>query len=381
MTSLASIEFVFDYEENMMTREWMSALKSVPIDWLLESGNPPVRFFTMRNLLEYKSSDSDLIQVRETLGNYKVTQTILNNQNPDGSWESKDEPYLPKYKSSYWQVMLLGMFGMNREEPQLESAVNHLLNFQHGEGGFVEFMEKGARREYEFVRKRNLAKKKTTPSFEEWAPAKIREMELSCLTGNVALALIRLGYSEHQAVGDALQWLVEIQNVDGGWLCPYWGAHKNDKHGCFMGTITPLDAFAETPKKHLNSSMKKAIKRGVEFLLMHRLYRSDHHEFKVIHEQWLMLTFPQFFYDIVRGLSVVTKLGYAKDSRIDDALDVILNKRLASGGWPLERTHLGRLHGNIEAKGKPSKWVTLEVLRNIKRVVQTRGHLELNVLD
>lgn len=363
-----------------MTCEWMSALKSVPIDWLLESDNPSVRFFTMRDLLEYKSSDSDLIQARETLGNYKVTQKLLSKQSSNGSWESKDKPYLPKYKSSYWQVMLLGMFGMTRKDLQIEKAVDHLLKFQQEDGGFVVFMDNGAREEYEFVRKRNLAKKKVTPSFEEWAPGRIREMELSCLTGNMALALIRLGYSEHQAVRDALQWLVEIQNVDGGWLCPYWGAHKNDKHGCFMGTITPLDAFSETPKKLLNTDMKRTIEHGVEFLLMHRLYRSDHHDFKTISERWLFLTFPQFFYDIVRGLSVITKLGHAVDTRIDDALDVVMNKRLLSGEWPLEKTHSGSMHSTIEPNGKPSKWITLEALRIIKRVVQTRGHLELDAL-
>ncbi len=363
-----------------MKNDWLSALKSVPMDWLLEKDNPPVRFFTMRDLLDYKSSDSELIEARNSLGNYRVTQTILGKQNLEGFWESKVEPYLPKYKSSYWQVMLLGMFGMSRSNPQIECAVSHLLEFQHDDGGFVEFMERGARKEYEFVRKRNFAKMKVMPSFEEWAPAKIRETELSCLTGNITLALIRLGFSKNQAISDALEWLVEIQNVDGGWLCPYWGAHKKDTHGCFMGTITPLDAFSETPERCLNSRMKKAIERGVEFLLMHRLYRSDHHEFRVIQKQWLMLTFPQFFYDIVRGLAVVTKLGYARDTRIDDALDVIMKKRLASGQWPLDRTFSGRLYGSIEPKGKPSKWVTLEILRVIKRVVQARGHLELNIL-
>jgi hypothetical protein len=365
----------------MMIREWMSVLGSVPIDWLLEKSNPSVQFFTMRDLLDYRANDSELIAAREAIEDYQPVQKILKKQNLDGSWMSKDEPYLPKYKSSYWQVMLLGMFGMNRQNPQIQSAISHMLGFQHAEGGFVEFLENGAKKEYEIVRKRSLAKKKRIPHFQEWVPTKIRETEMSCLTGNVVLALIRLGYSGHDAVSGALKWLVEVQNADGGWLCPYWSAHKNDKHGCFMGTITPLDAFAETPKKLLNTSMRRAIERGVEFLLMHRLYRSDHHNFKTIREQWLMLTFPQFFYDVIRGLSVVTKLGYAADPRIDDALEVIMSKRLASGEWPLERTHSGSMHATIEQKGKPSKWITLEVLRAIKRVVQTRGHLELNVYE
>jgi len=271
--------------------------------------------------------------------------------------------------------MFLAMFGLDRSNDQVEKGVEHLLQFQHTEGGFVEFMEEGARKEYEYLRKRNLVGKKTVLSFDEWAPAKIREMELSCLTGNIALALIRLGYSGHRAVKDALKWLAEIQNIDGGWLCPYWGAHRNDKHGCFMGTITPLEAFSEAPKKLINAGMKKAIERGVEFLLMHRLYKSDHHDFKSIKQQWLLLTFPEFFYDILRGLSVVTKLGYATDPRIDDALGVIMSKRLSTGEWPVERDYAGSMYGIIERKGKPSKWITLEVLRVIKRVVQARGHL------
>ncbi|MFW9976429.1 MAG: prenyltransferase/squalene oxidase repeat-containing protein, partial [Candidatus Thorarchaeota archaeon] len=270
-----------------MSKEWMSALKMLPIDWLLEDNNPPVRYYTMRDLLVYKNTDSDMIETKNQLANYNVTQRILNRQNPDGSWESADEPYLPKYKSSYWQIMFLAMFGLDRSYQQVERAIEHILRFQLQEGGFATFKEEGAKKEYEYLSKRNLMHKKPYPQADEWIPARIREMELSCLTGNMALALIRLGYSDHRAVKDALDWLVEIQNTDGGWLCPYWGAHKNDKHGCFMGTITPLDAFSEAPKKLLNVQMKKAIEQGLEFLLMHRLYRADHHEFRPIKNQWL----------------------------------------------------------------------------------------------
>jgi hypothetical protein len=357
--------------------DWMSSFKAIPIEWLLGKDNPPVKYFTMRDLLDYKSTDSELLEAREKIIEYKVTQRILDRQDPDGSWESKNQPYLPKYKSSYWQVMFLAMFGLEHTNQQVERAVDHILKFQYREGGFVEFMEEGAKREYEYLSKRDLKHKKTYPPVEEWVNARIREMELSCLTGNMALALIRLGYSDHSVVRNALKWLVEIQNTDGGWLCPYWGAHKDDKHGCFMGTITPLDAFSEAPKKLLNASAKRAIKHGAEFLLMHRLYKADHHDFRPIKRQWLVLTFPEFFYDILRGLSVVTKLGYAQDDRIDDALGVIMSKRLSTGEWPVERDYAGTMYGVIERKGRASKWITLEVLRVLKRVIQTRGHLEL----
>ena len=345
------------------------------MDWLLEDNNQPVKYFTMRDLLDYRNKDSDLIQAREEIASYKVIERIFSMQHSDGHWESGEKPYLPKYKSSYWQLMLLAMLGLKKEDSRIERAFKHISKFQHPEGGFTEYMEEGARRDYDYLRKRSLKRKKDYPPFTEWAPEKIREMQLSCLTGNMSLALIRLGYLEHNVVKKALQWLVKIQNEDGGWLCPYWGAHKNNTHGCFMGTITPLDALSEVPMHRRSREMKDAIKQGAEFLLMHRLYKSDHHDFKIIDSRWLKLCFPQFFYDVLRGLDVVTKLGYASDSRIDDALGVILNKRNDLGQWTMECSYTGRIHGTIEQKDRPSKWITLTALKVLKRVIQGRGEM------
>lgn len=218
-----------------------------------------------------------------------------------------------------------------------------------------------------------LERGRCTPPFETWADKKIREYEMSCLTGNVADALIRLGNASDDRVRRALKWLVEIQNQDGGWLCPYWKAHIRDKHGCFMGTIPPLDAFSELPVEYRTPEMKAAIERGVEFLLMHRLFKADHHQFKVIKEAWLKLSFPCFFYDILRGLSVITKLGCIWDKRIDDALEILLQKQNADGKWILESIPSVRMQTNLEQKGKPSKWITLEALKVIKRVYQNRN--------
>ena len=151
----------------------------------------------------------------------------------------------------------------------------------------------------------------------------------------------------------ALDWLVEVQNRDGGWLCPYWRAHIRDKHGCFMGAIPPLDAFSLLPPSLRTPEMDEAVERGVEFLLMHRLYKADHHGFKVIKESWLKLHFPCLFYDILRGLDVVTRLGYENDERIQDALEVIMSKQDQDGRWFLEKTP-GNMHTSFGTRGRPS---------------------------
>jgi hypothetical protein len=76
-----------------------------------------------------------------------------------------------------------------------------------------------------------------------------------------------MGYGEDPRVKKALNWLVRIQNSDGGWLCPYWKAHIKYKHSCFYGTICSLEAFSEVPETKRSSEINSVIEKAVEFLL------------------------------------------------------------------------------------------------------------------
>jgi hypothetical protein len=73
-------------------------------------------------------------------------------------------------------------------------------------------------------------------------------------------------------------------------------------------------------------------------------------------------------YNILRGLDVLTRLGYVKDDRLDDAVEVLLRKRQSEGIWVLENSPIGRMQANIEMKGQPSKWITLIALRTLKKL-------------
>ena len=317
-------------------------LNGDPTNWLLEHENPAVRYLTLRDVLSRSDTDTELVEAKKDISTDRRIVRIFSKQKPQGYWEDARKPYNPKYKGTYWQVMILSQLGLDKSDERVRRACEFIFQFQLDEGGFS--------------------------SFEKPSPEKIREYEFSCLTGNVAASLIRLGYGDDERVIKALEWLVEVQNRDGGWLCPYWKAHINDKHSCFMGTITPLEAFSEMPKGKLSGEMESTIDTGVEFLLMHRLFMADHHGFKVINQSWLNLGFPSFFYDVLRGLSVVTKLGYVKDERIHDALEVLLEKRGSDGRWTLDSSPVGRMHATLEQKGEPSKWITLHALKVIKRV-------------
>lgn len=345
--------------------DWPRILKESPIDWLLEETNPSVRYFTLRDILDRSKDDAELVAAKHAIRESQVVKRILGKQNPKGYWEDPTSPYHPKYKSTYWQVMTLGLLGMDKSDQRARKACEYVFQLQSSEGAFSSCTFEQGLEEYKFA----LKKGKRLPSPKDYVVSLIHEHQYSCLTGNMAAALIRIGYAEDPRVKRTLEWLAKIQNKDGGWLCPYWRAHVRDKHGCFFGTICPLEAFSEVQEQSLTGEMRKTIKKGAEFLLMHRLFKADHHNYEVISKHWLTLSFPTFCsYNIPRGLDVITKLGCVRGARLNDAVEVLLRKRQNNGTWILENTPTGRMQTNMETKGKPSKWITLIALRVLKRL-------------
>ncbi len=346
--------------------DWKTQLKGDLTGWLLEEDNPSVRYFTLRDLVGRPGNDPEVKAARAAIPDSRVVKRIFARQDPGGFWGDPANPYLPKYKSTYWTLMLLGHLAMSREDARVQRAVEYVFHFQQPKGGFAEFGEEEARREYAHVVQRRRAKGKEPPEESVFVADLVHQMTLSCLTGSMVAALLRLGYGDDPRLWRAVDWLVSIQRADGGWLCPYWKAHIRDKHSCFYGAISSLEAFAEIPEDRRPPEVREAAARGAEFLLMHRLYRADHHDFRVINPGWLELSFPWFYrYHVLRGLWVLIRLGY-RDERMEDALAVLLEKRTPEGKWMLEATPHGRMQANLEKKGQPSKWLTMYALWVLK---------------
>ncbi len=149
--------------------------------------------------------------------------------------------------------------------------------------------------------------------------------------------------------------------------------------------------------------MKRSVERGAEFLLMHRLYKADHHQWMPMNRTFTTLHYPMYYYyDVLHGLRVLTKLGYGDDGRVRDAAHLVMSKRRPDGKWVLEgdwfsepgastrwlkaKTGEGSPGptdpwGNslkdatryeLERVGKPSKWITLNCYRGLTRT----GNLE-----
>jgi len=331
--------------------------------WLLEPENPSIRCLALRDLLGRREDESEVEAARAAISRWKPVERIFARQATQGHWGDPESPYLPKYQATYWTVMLLAELGLTRADERAKRAAEFLFRFQSPGGGFAESGEVGARRRCAEVAARRETKGQEPPDEEAFVADCLHQATLSCLTGNVLAAFLRMGFGDDPRLAHAVDWLLEIQNEDGGWLCPYWKAHVRDRHSCFFGTIAPLEALSELPRDRRSPAIEKAADRAAEFLLAHRLYKADHHGFRTIDPRWLALSFPfSYNYTVLRGLSVLSRLEI-RDERMEDARRVLREKQTQDGKWLLESTPSGRMQTTLEKKGVPSKRITLACLR------------------
>ena len=65
--------------------------------------------------------------------------------------------------------------------------------------------------------------------------------------------------------------------------------------------------------------------------------------------------------DILELLAIFAELNI-RDSRLQEALDILAGKQQSDGKWLLENSFNGKMLVRIEQKGKESKWITLKAL-------------------
>ena len=145
------------------------------LNWLLEPENPSVRYLTLRDILKYPLDSTQIMEAKASLEIWGKVQRIFKKQKQEGYWESKDDPYNPKYKASYWQIMILGMLGFDKRDERVKRACDYIFRFQHPDGGFTSIMEEGARKKYDMMEKRFLRRGKEPPPFDAWVDEFIRE--------------------------------------------------------------------------------------------------------------------------------------------------------------------------------------------------------------
>ena len=155
--------------------------------------------------------------------------------------------------------------------------------------------------------------------------------------------------------------LLGEQLEDGGWNCE---APKS-RRSSFHTTICVLEGLLEYERAGRKSAaVTKARKRAERYLLERRMLRSLRTG-EVIDRRWLRFSFPTFWhYDVLRGLDYLRNAGVKPDSRVREAIEIVIERRHQNGRWPLNLLHRERIPLEMETDvGRASRWNTLRALR------------------
>jgi len=317
------------------------------LQWLLEPSQPAARYRALVDLLDRPARDPEVRAAHARIPKTGWARKLFATQKRGGHWESPDDLYRPKYHSTIWNVQVLALLGVTRDDPRMAAACQLFLDqYARPSGGF-----------------------ENAPEPE---PAEL------CVSGNLTRTLLLAGYGADRRVRAGVDWIVRNQLADGGWHC--WPT-RSFQRGTLDGW-EGLSALAAVPPGERSPRVRRSIEKGAEFFLRHRLIEQG----RTPYAPWRRLHFPNhYYYDVLVGLDLLTSLGYGADRRLDVALDLLESKRRPDGSWAIDRQNpdIGPGAGYparpsmrplvLESAGRPSRWVTMTALRLRRRVAAARA--------
>jgi hypothetical protein len=296
------------------------------IDWLLE-GDPAIRWQVMRDLLDEPAETWERERLRTVESGWVAG--MLERRERDGEWPAG------RWTASTWALLLLIALGLPERHPAARPPIEGLLD---------RFMPAGAETEGAYLLKR---------------------VDLCHLGFWLGLGAHFL--DEDPRLGVIGEAVLGAQFEDGGWNCQMRN-YPNTVHSSFHTTFNVLEnlriAAARTivPKR----AFAAAEQRAVEFMLAHRLYRSDRTG-EVISERFTQLSYPwHWHYTFLRGLDYLRLTPAISDPRLAEPIDLLREKRKPNGRWPLQKRIPGTLLVEMEKPGGDSRWNTLRALRVLR---------------
>jgi hypothetical protein len=186
----------------------------------------------------------------------------------------------------------------------------------------------------------------------------------TCITGMVLSILSYFEYDDDR-LDTLADHLLRQQMPDGGWNCRRrFGATHSSVHT----TISVLEGlrFYELHCGRKVRPIRAAQRRGREFLLVHRLFRSQRTG-DIIKPIFLRFSFPpRWHYDILRALDYFQAVNAPRDQRLGEAIDIVRSTQREDGRWTLQNRYRGKTYFELERLGAPSRWNTLRALRVLK---------------
>ena len=297
--------------------------------WLLE-GDVSINYQVYRDLL-----DDERPSLRKRIEEEGWGARFLSLRKKDGHWGQGF--YRPKWTSTHYTLLDLKNLATPPDNIKVRETISIILSEEKGQDGGVN-------------------------------PSKMIKASDVCINGMFLNYASYFGAPQEE-IKSIIDFLIGVQMKDGGFNCE--SNRKGAVHSSLHSTISVLEGINEYKRNNYRYRINELTKiepEAVEFILQHRLYRSDHTG-KTIDKRMLLLSYPsRWRYDIIRALDYFQYADVDYDPRMRDALEVLVKKRRRSGRWPLQGRHAGQTHFEMEALGEDSRWNTLRALRVLKKL-------------
>ncbi|HEY6826525.1 MAG TPA: hypothetical protein VI259_06700 [Gemmatimonadaceae bacterium] len=295
---------------------------AVPVDWLLDS-DPSIRWQVMRDLLNAPAEQIAAERSRVAVEGWGAR--LLGLQRPDGQWG--DGTQMPLWWTNMYTLVFLRDLGVDPANDRVRRVVE-------------------------------LVRDKVTwgPEFGN-SPFFEGEVE-PCINGRV----VALGAYFGERSDRLVDRLLSEQLGDGGWNC---AAERGSVRSSFHTTICVLEGLLAFERAFGTSiALADARSRAQEYLLERRLLRRLSTG-EVIDPAWTQLSFPPLWhYDVLRALDYLRGAGVRPDERMDEAMRIVLTRRLPDGRWLRDVSHKNSPYEEFAgAVGEPNRWITLRALR------------------
>jgi len=332
------------------------------IEWLLQSEDPSVRYFTLIDVLDKSGESAEVAKTRKLIPHGPRASILLDGQQADGGFGV--HPY-QKWTGAHWRLVSLVELGIAQGFRPGVRATDLVLKWLLGE-----------------------AHVHNVP--------RINGLYRRCASqeGNALAVCSRLGLSNDPRVTQLAESLLEWQWPDGGWNCD---RKEEARHSSFNESLSTLWGLVEYYRATADKRVAESMEKAAEFFLRHRLFRScrtgEVRQPETFHSKvyrsthsFTELHYPLYWhYDILQALTILHRAGKLGDSRTQEAIDLVESKRGDDGRWRPEgyywslkrKTRPKLAVSNVEivnwGRKEPNEFITLNALRILKAAGRFRA--------
>ncbi|MBU4331156.1 MAG: hypothetical protein KKB53_11750, partial [Acidobacteria bacterium] len=265
------------------------------LKWLLE-GDVSIQYQTFRDLRENERTD---LQERIAKEGWGGRYLVLRRN--DGHWGMGF--YQPKWTSTHYTLLDLRNLCVSPDIKEIHDTLDIILRKNKDADGGIN-------------------------------PAKTIPKSDVCINGMFLYYACYFRVNE-DSLRSIMDFLITEQMTDGGFNCR--SNHSGAVHSSLHTTLSVAEGLWEYRKNGFTYRLEEAKRmeeKAREFMLRHRLFRSDKTG-KIIRPGFLRLSYPpRWFYDILRALDYFQSAGVSYDLRMQDAMDVLIKKRRPDNRWP-----------------------------------------------